>query len=177
MTHCHATQESTTRLMIESPKLTRAYNGVVLMTILCGGEACTVYSNRDRKLNHFHLNCLRKILKLRELQMNGYPNDYSTEMSLWVLADNEDKNYAKMTYKDLDHVSLAWRISVKTGAAIYEANLIAAKKAKRSDRNSQVPRVQTFNAQGPSHPHVAHAYSTREFASSDIFKRNAATTR
>ncbi|VDM00397.1 unnamed protein product [Schistocephalus solidus] len=36
---------------------------------------------------------------------------------------------------------------MKTGAAIYEANRIAAAKAKRAARKSQAPRINTTNAQ------------------------------
>ncbi|VDL99669.1 unnamed protein product [Schistocephalus solidus] len=35
------------------------------MTLLYGVENWTVYSNQARKLNHFHLSYLRRILKLR----------------------------------------------------------------------------------------------------------------
>ncbi|VDL92699.1 unnamed protein product [Schistocephalus solidus] len=41
------------------------YKAVVLMTLFYGAEAWTVYSNQARKLNHFNLNCLHRILKLR----------------------------------------------------------------------------------------------------------------
>ncbi|VDL93145.1 unnamed protein product [Schistocephalus solidus] len=38
---------------------------VVLTTLLYGEETWTIYSNQARKLNHFYLSCLRRILKLR----------------------------------------------------------------------------------------------------------------
>ncbi|VDM00195.1 unnamed protein product [Schistocephalus solidus] len=43
----------------------KMYKTVVLMTLLYGTETWTVYSNIARNLNHFHLSCLRRILKLR----------------------------------------------------------------------------------------------------------------
>ncbi|VDL97734.1 unnamed protein product [Schistocephalus solidus] len=43
----------------------KMYKAVVLTTLLYGAETWTVYSNQARKLNYFHLSCLRKILKLR----------------------------------------------------------------------------------------------------------------
>ncbi|VDM00774.1 unnamed protein product [Schistocephalus solidus] len=43
----------------------KMYKAVVLMTLLYGAETWTVYSNQSRKLNHFYLSCLRRILKLR----------------------------------------------------------------------------------------------------------------
>ncbi|VDL90743.1 unnamed protein product [Schistocephalus solidus] len=42
----------------------KMYNAVVLTTLLYKVETWTIYSNQARKLNHFHLSCLRKILKL-----------------------------------------------------------------------------------------------------------------
>ncbi|VDL95557.1 unnamed protein product [Schistocephalus solidus] len=50
-------------------------------------------------------------------------------------------------WEDLAQDRPAWRLSMKTGAAIYEANRIAAAKAKRVACNSQVPRIKTVNAQ------------------------------
>ncbi|VDL86517.1 unnamed protein product [Schistocephalus solidus] len=44
---------------------------------------------------------------------------------------------------------LEWRRSVKTGAAIYEANRIAPGKTKRAAHKSQAPRINTANAQAP----------------------------
>ncbi|BHF78826.1 hypothetical protein SprV_0602194100 [Sparganum proliferum] len=38
---------------------------VVSMTLLCGVETWTVYSSHARKSSHFHLGCLRRILRLR----------------------------------------------------------------------------------------------------------------
>nr|VZI45902.1 unnamed protein product [Spirometra erinaceieuropaei] len=46
-----------------SPKL-KKYNAVILRTLLYGAETWTVYMNQARKLNHFHLICLSRILNL-----------------------------------------------------------------------------------------------------------------
>ncbi|VDM01432.1 unnamed protein product [Schistocephalus solidus] len=43
----------------------KMYKAVVLTTLLYGAETWTLYSNLAMKLNHFHLSCLRRILKLR----------------------------------------------------------------------------------------------------------------
>uniref|UniRef100_A0A183SMX7 Reverse transcriptase domain-containing protein n=1 Tax=Schistocephalus solidus TaxID=70667 RepID=A0A183SMX7_SCHSO len=43
----------------------KMYKVVVLKTPLYGADPFTVYSNQVKKLNHFHLSCLRLILKLR----------------------------------------------------------------------------------------------------------------
>ncbi|VDL88490.1 unnamed protein product [Schistocephalus solidus] len=43
----------------------KMHKSIVLMTLLYGAETWTVYSNQARKLNHFHLSYLCRILKLR----------------------------------------------------------------------------------------------------------------
>ncbi|VDL95119.1 unnamed protein product [Schistocephalus solidus] len=43
----------------------KIYKAVVLTTLLYGAETWTVYSNQARKLNHFHLSYLPRILNLR----------------------------------------------------------------------------------------------------------------
>ena len=43
----------------------KVYKAVVLPTLLYACEAWTVYQRHAKKLNHFHLSCLRKILKIR----------------------------------------------------------------------------------------------------------------
>ena len=43
----------------------KVYNAVVLPTLLYGAETWTVYQWHARKLNHFHLACLRKILRIK----------------------------------------------------------------------------------------------------------------
>ncbi|VDL92572.1 unnamed protein product [Schistocephalus solidus] len=58
---------------------------------------------------------------------------------------SEDWNPAN--WEDLFQDRPAWRRSVKTGAAIYEANRIAAAKAKRAARKSPAPRTNTVDAQ------------------------------
>ncbi|VDM00555.1 unnamed protein product [Schistocephalus solidus] len=52
-----------------------------------------------------------------------------------------------VTGEDLARNRPAWRRSVKTGAAIYEANRIAAAKAKRAACKSPAPRTNTANVQ------------------------------
>ena len=46
------------------PKL-KDYKAVVLPTLLYACETWTVYQHHAKKLNHFHLSCLRKLLKIR----------------------------------------------------------------------------------------------------------------
>nr|VZI32435.1 unnamed protein product [Spirometra erinaceieuropaei] len=42
----------------------KTYKAVILPTLLYGAETCTVYTKQARRLNHFHLSCLRRILML-----------------------------------------------------------------------------------------------------------------
>ena len=43
----------------------KVYKAVVLPTLLYAFESWTVYQRHSKKLNHFHLCCLRKLLKIR----------------------------------------------------------------------------------------------------------------
>ena len=43
----------------------KVYAAIVLPSLLYGCETWTVYSPHARKLNHFHLSCLRNIMKIR----------------------------------------------------------------------------------------------------------------
>nr|VZI46087.1 unnamed protein product [Spirometra erinaceieuropaei] len=42
----------------------KIYKAVILPTLLYGAETWTVYTKQARRLNHFHLSCLRRILRL-----------------------------------------------------------------------------------------------------------------
>nr|VZI48306.1 unnamed protein product [Spirometra erinaceieuropaei] len=42
----------------------KKYKAVILPTLLCGAETWTVCTKQARRLNHFHLSCLRRILRL-----------------------------------------------------------------------------------------------------------------
>ncbi|VDM03037.1 unnamed protein product [Schistocephalus solidus] len=42
----------------------KMYKAVVLTNLLYGAETWNVYSSQAKKLNHFHLSCLRRILNL-----------------------------------------------------------------------------------------------------------------
>nr|VZI49993.1 unnamed protein product [Spirometra erinaceieuropaei] len=43
----------------------KMYKAVILPTLLYGAETWTVYAKQARRLNHFHLSCLRHILSLK----------------------------------------------------------------------------------------------------------------
>nr|VZI46249.1 unnamed protein product [Spirometra erinaceieuropaei] len=69
----------------------------------------------------------------------------------------------------------AWRREVKSGAAIYEANRIAAAKSKREDRKSQVPCL--FNANRFQHARAANAHFEQKLVSRDILGPSMPTIR
>nr|VZI13340.1 unnamed protein product [Spirometra erinaceieuropaei] len=181
-----------------STKLKR-YKAVVLPTLLYGAETWTVYAKQARRLNHFHLSCLRRILRLNwqdripdtdVLERTGIRSIYAIlrQMQLrWSgnLVRMDDERLPKRLfygdvatgsrrqggqirrYKETLKSSLmrlhinptnweelaldrpTWRRTVKTGAAIYEANRIAAAKAKREFRKSQLRPVRNAAAQPP----------------------------
>nr|VZI13244.1 unnamed protein product [Spirometra erinaceieuropaei] len=159
----------------------KMYKAVILPTLLHGAETWTVYAKQARRLNHFHLSCLRRILRLKwqdripdtdVLERTGIFSIYAIMRQIqlrWsghlVLMDDERLPkrlfYGDVAtgsrrqegpirrYKDSLKASLkclqinptnreelaldrpTWRRTVKTGAAIYEDNRIAAAKEKR----------------------------------------------
>nr|VZI31839.1 unnamed protein product [Spirometra erinaceieuropaei] len=175
----------------------KMYKAVILPTLLHGAETWTVYAKQARRLNHFKLSCLRRILRLNwqdripdtdVLERTGMLSTHSMlrQMQLrWSghLVRMDDERLPKRLfygdvatgsrpqggqirrYKDTLKSSLkrlqinptnweelardrpTWRRTVKTGAAIHEANRMAAAKAKREARKSQSRPVRNAAAQ------------------------------
>nr|VZI44842.1 unnamed protein product [Spirometra erinaceieuropaei] len=168
------------------------YKAVILPTLLYGAETWTMYARHARRLNHFHLSCLRRILRLNwqdritdtgllegtrilsiytilrlmQLRWSGHlvrMNDERLSKRLFygdVAAGSRRQGGQIRPYKDALKFSLkrlqiiptnweelardrrTWRRTVKTGAPINESIRIAAAKAKREARNSQLrPRL------------------------------------
>nr|VZI28997.1 unnamed protein product [Spirometra erinaceieuropaei] len=168
----------------------KMYKAVILPTLMYGAETWTVYTKQARRLNHCHLSCLRRILRLKwqdripdtdVLEQTGILSIYTMlrQMQLrWsghlVRMDNERlpkrllrrrrdgfspprwSNSSMQGHSEVlpeasankpDQLGRArprptWRRKVKTGAAIYEADRIAAAKVKREARKSQLRPVQ-----------------------------------
>nr|VZI30587.1 unnamed protein product [Spirometra erinaceieuropaei] len=188
------------------------YKAVILPTLLYEAETWTVYAKQARRLNHFHLSCLRRILSLNwqdripdteVLERTGNLSIYAIlkQMQLrWSghLVRMDDERLPKRLfygdvatgfrrqggqirrYKDTLKSSLkrlqinptnweelardrpTWRRTVKTGAAIYEANRIAAAKAKREARKSQLRPVRNAAAQPlPTCPRCQRTFRAR----------------
>nr|VZI16231.1 unnamed protein product [Spirometra erinaceieuropaei] len=190
----------------------KMYKAVILPTLLYGAETWTVYTRQARRLNHFHLSCLRRILRLHwqdripdteVLERTGILsiNAILRQMQLrWSghLVRMDDERLPKRLfygevatgsrrqggqirrYKDTLKSSLkrlhinptnweelardrpTWRRTVKTGAAIYEANRIAAAKAKREARKSQLRPIRNAAAQPlPTCPRCQRTFRAR----------------
>nr|VZI44880.1 unnamed protein product [Spirometra erinaceieuropaei] len=166
----------------------KIYKAVILPTLLYRAETWTVYARHARRLKHFHLSCLRRILRLNWQDRNtdtglpertGILSIYTMlrQMQLrWsghlVRMDDErlskqlfygdvaagsrrqggqirpNKDALKFFLKCLQTIPTnweelardrpTWRRTVKTGAAINESIRIAASKAKREARKSQL---------------------------------------
>nr|VZI31873.1 unnamed protein product [Spirometra erinaceieuropaei] len=190
----------------------KMYKAVIPPTLLYGAETWTVYTRQARRLEHFHLSCLRRILRLNwrdripdtdVLERTGILSIYSMlrQMQLrWSghLLRMDDERLPKRLfygdvatgsrrqggqirrYKDTLKSSLkrlqinpsnwedlardlpTWRRTLKTGAAIYEANRIAAAKAKGEVRKSQLRPVRNAAAQPlPTCPRCQRTFRAR----------------
>nr|VZI17688.1 unnamed protein product [Spirometra erinaceieuropaei] len=159
----------------------KIYKAVIMPTLLYGAETWTVYAKQARRLNHFHLSCLRRILRLNwqdripdtdVLERTGILSIYAILRQIqlrWsghLLRMYDERLPKRLFYGEVatgsrrqggqtlppanQHDQLdrpTWRRTVKTGAAIYEANRIAAAKAKREARKSQLRPVRNAAAQ------------------------------
>ncbi|BHF70633.1 hypothetical protein SprV_0301368600 [Sparganum proliferum] len=188
------------------------YKAVILPTLLYGAETWTVYKKQARRLNHFHLSCLRRILRLNrqdripdtdvlegtgilsictilrqmQLRWSGHlvrMDDEQLPKRLFygdVATGSRRQGGQIRSYKDTLKSSLkrlqinptnweelaldrpTWRRTVKTGAAIYEANGIAAVKAKREASKSQIRPVRNADAQPlPTCPRCQRTFRAR----------------
>nr|VZI46089.1 unnamed protein product [Spirometra erinaceieuropaei] len=190
----------------------KMYKAVILPTELYAAETWTVYTRQARRLNHFHLSCLRRIVRLNwqdripdkevlertrmlsiyamlrqiQLRWSGHlvrMDDERLPKRLFygdVATGSRRQGGQIRRYKDTLKTSLkrlqinqtnweelardrpTWRRTVKTGAAIYEANRIAAAKAKREARKSQLRPVRNTAAQPlPTCPRCHRTFRAR----------------
>nr|VZI48736.1 unnamed protein product [Spirometra erinaceieuropaei] len=208
----------------------KMYKAVILPTLMYGAETWTVYTRQARRLNHFHLSCLRRILRLnwqdripdtevlertgilsiyailRQMQLAGSlqcQEGYQVSSNLqlrWsghlvrmdderlpkrlfygdVATDSRRQGGQIRRYKDSLEFSLkrlqinptnweelardrpTWRRTVKTGAAIYEANRIAAANVKSEARKSQSRPVHNAATQTlPTCPRCQRTFGSR----------------
>ncbi|BHF85829.1 hypothetical protein SprV_1002900200 [Sparganum proliferum] len=158
----------------------KMHKAVILPTLLYGAETWTVYTKLARRLNHFHLICLRRILRLNwqdripdtdVLERTRILSNYTMLRQMHLcwnghLVRMDDERLPKRLFygddtlksspkrlqinptnwKELALDRPTWRRTVKTGAAIYEANRIAAVEVKREFPKSQVRPVRNADA-------------------------------
>ncbi|BHF65014.1 hypothetical protein SprV_0200802300 [Sparganum proliferum] len=165
----------------------KMYKAVILPTLLYAAGTWTVYKKQARRLNHFHLSCLRRILRLRwqdripdtdVLERTGILSIYTMlgQMQLrWsghLVRMDDERLLKRLFYGDVatcsrrqggqirryndtlkfslkrlqinptnwEELALdrpTWRRTVKTDAAIYEANRIVVAKVEREAHNSR----------------------------------------
>ncbi|BHF59290.1 hypothetical protein SprV_0100224700 [Sparganum proliferum] len=175
----------------------KMYKVLIMTTLLYGAKTWTVYTKQARRLNHFHLSCLRRILRVNwqdrvpdadVLERTGIPSIYtmSRQMQLrWSghLMRMGDERLPKILFhgdvatgsrrrggqirrytdtlksspkslqinptnwENLAYDRPTWRRTVKTGAAVYGTNGIAAAKVKREARKSQLCPLRNADAQ------------------------------
>ncbi|BHF72041.1 hypothetical protein SprV_0401510400 [Sparganum proliferum] len=209
----------------------KMYMAVILPTLLYGAETWTVYTKQARRLNHFHLSCLRRILRLNwqdripdtdvlertrilsiytmlrqmQLRWSGHlvrMDDERLPKRLFygdVATGSRRQGGQIRRYKDTLKSSLkrlqinptnweelaldrpTWRRTVKRGAAIYEANRIAAAKVKREARKSQPPTNSDSSSVPPLPSSSSSSFSSSSSSpssssSSSSFSSTAPTT-
>nr|VZI07180.1 unnamed protein product [Spirometra erinaceieuropaei] len=150
----------------------KMYKAVILPTLLYGAETWTVYTKKARRLNRFHLSCLCHILRLnwqdripdtdvREqteiLSISAILRQIQLRWSGHLRLQTNTANWEELA---LDRP--IWRSTVKTGAAIYEANRIAAAKAKREASKSELRPVRNSATQPlPTCPRCQRTFRAR----------------
>nr|VZI30375.1 unnamed protein product [Spirometra erinaceieuropaei] len=158
----------------------KVYKAVILPALLYGAETWTVYTKQARRLNHFHLSCLCRILRLNwqgripdtdVLERTGIRSIYTMLRQMQLRwsghLDTLKSSLKRLQINPTNWEEFAldrptWRRTVKTGAAIYEANRIAAAKAKREARKSQLRPVRNADAQPlPTCPQCQRTFRAR----------------
>nr|VZI16234.1 unnamed protein product [Spirometra erinaceieuropaei] len=150
----------------------KMYKAVILSTLLYGAETWTVYTRQARRLNHFHLSCLRLILRLN--WQDRIPDTDVLERtriaSIYIMLRQMQmrrSGHLRLQIKQANWEELAgdrptWRRTVKKGTSIYEANRIAAAKLKREVRKSQLRPVRNAAAQPlPTCPRCQRTFRAR----------------
>ncbi|BHF60444.1 hypothetical protein SprV_0100340900 [Sparganum proliferum] len=138
----------------------KMYKAVILPTLLYGAETWTVYAKQARRLNHFHLSCLRRILRLNwqdripdtdVLERTGILSIYTMLRQLklrWggnlVRMDNE-RLPKRLFYGDVATGSRRQGRPIRR----YKDTLKSSLKLKREARKSQLRPPRNANAQPP----------------------------
>ena len=103
----------------------KVYKAVVLPTLLYACETWTVYQRHAKKLKHFHLSCLRKLLK-------ASLKDFHIPTESWEQAAQDRTK---------------WRCLINKGAAQFEAKRICEAERKRKERKERANGPSSDSAQ------------------------------
>nr|VZI36759.1 unnamed protein product [Spirometra erinaceieuropaei] len=117
------------------------HKAVIPPTLLSRAGTCMVYKKHTRSLNPFHLGRLQDMPKLR--WQDRIPDTVILERT----ASLERLQIYETNCEDLAPDRPTWKRTVTTGTAIYVVNRIAAARAKREARKSQLPPTLDPNAQ------------------------------
>ncbi|BHF68612.1 hypothetical protein SprV_0301164900 [Sparganum proliferum] len=137
----------------------KMYRTVILPTLLYGAETWMMDKKGARRLNHFHLSCLRRILRLRWQNRILDTDILEREGILGIYAMLRQLRYKgtlttslrrlqinSANWEDLARDRPTWRRTVKTAGTIYDASRVAAAKARREARKSQLRLPRNVNA-------------------------------
>ncbi|BHF63715.1 hypothetical protein SprV_0200670900 [Sparganum proliferum] len=159
----------------------KMYKAVILPTMLYGAETWTVYTKQARRLNHFHLSCLRRILRVNwqdripdtdVLERTGILSIYTMlrQMQLrWsghLVRMDDERLPNRLFYGDVATGSRRQGGQIRrykdTLKSSLKPNRIAAAKVKREDRKSQVLPVRNADAQPlPTCPRCQRTFRAR----------------
>ena len=138
----------------------KVYKAVVLPNLLYACETWTIYQRHAKKLNHFHLSCLRKLLKIRwqdkipdtEVLKKANMQSVHTLLKLaqlrWtghVTRMPDERLPKKVLYGEQEQDAqdrTKWRCLINKGASQFEAKRICEAERKRKERKAR--------AKGPS---------------------------
>ncbi|BHF69959.1 hypothetical protein SprV_0301300600 [Sparganum proliferum] len=125
------------------------YKTVILPTLLYGAETSTVYTKQARRLNHFHLSCLRRILSLSRQDRipDSDPVACLTPIKIRLKSDFEE-----LKRLSPEMIEMIIRFSYNGRIEITEANLgelLEVAKKLRIDR-LKAPCAEYISTRGPS---------------------------
>ncbi|VDL86939.1 unnamed protein product [Schistocephalus solidus] len=102
--------------------------------------------------------CALNTVTVEDMQMRGQKRRYKDTLKKSL----KQLQIKPVTWEDLAQDRPAWGRSVKTGSPIYEANRIAAAKAKIAARKSTAPRTNIVDAQAlPTFPRCQRIFRPR----------------
>ena len=118
----------------------KVYKAVVLPNLLYACETWTVYQRHAKKLNHFHLSCLRKILKIRW-------QDKIPGTEVLKKAKMQSVHTPTESLEQAAQDRTKWRCPINKGASQFEAKRICEAERKRKERKARAKGPLSDSAQ------------------------------